>query len=209
VCVSISHPGRLRRAAEHHPGVGSSPATALGGSGTAHAGLFAAPPPAAALAERYRDASKRIIAAARKDRGAYAKLETLTDRVGHRLSGSPELDRAIEWAQHAFAEDGHASHTERVMVPHWVRGAESAELVEPLQKPLFMLGLGGSILGILLSFGTRWVLHVFVPASLPQAIVPEWWPIAGVVAVGAALLGALFPGMIAVRQDPIEALSYE
>ncbi len=73
----------------------------------------------------------------------------------------------------------------------------------------FMLGLGGTILGILLSFGTRWILHVFVPASLPQAIVPEWWPIAGVVAVGAALLGALFPGMIAVRQDPIEALSYE
>jgi ABC-type antimicrobial peptide transport system permease subunit len=52
-------------------------------------------------------------------------------------------------------------------------------------------------------------MSVFVPASLPQAIVPSWWPVAGLVAMGAALLGALYPGMLAVRQDPIEALAYE
>jgi ABC-type antimicrobial peptide transport system permease subunit len=50
---------------------------------------------------------------------------------------------------------------------------------------------------------------MIVPASLPQAIVPTWWPIAGAIAVGAALLGALYPGWLAVRQDPIEALAYE
>jgi ABC-type antimicrobial peptide transport system permease subunit len=48
-----------------------------------------------------------------------------------------------------------------------------------------------------------------MPASLPQAIVPYWWPIAGLIAMVAALLGALYPGMVAVRQDPIEALAYE
>jgi putative ABC transport system permease protein len=73
----------------------------------------------------------------------------------------------------------------------------------------FALGLGGTIVGILFSFGTKWIMGVFVPASLPQAIVPSWWPIAGLVAMGAALLGALYPGAIAVRQDPIEALAYE
>jgi ABC-type antimicrobial peptide transport system permease subunit len=48
-----------------------------------------------------------------------------------------------------------------------------------------------------------------VPASLPQAIVPGWWPIAGAIAMGAAILGALYPGIMAARQDPIQALAYE
>jgi putative ABC transport system permease protein len=48
-----------------------------------------------------------------------------------------------------------------------------------------------------------------VPASLQQAIVPDWWPKAGLIALFASLLGALYPGFRAARQDPIEALSYE
>ena len=71
------------------------------------------------------------------------------------------------------------------------------------------LGLGGTILGIALSFGTRWVMSIVQPATLPEAIVPVWWPIAGLIVVGAAVLGALYPGFLAVRQDPIEALAYE
>ena len=71
------------------------------------------------------------------------------------------------------------------------------------------LGLGGSILGIIFSFVSRCLLAKLVPASLPQAIVPEWWPIAGAIAMGAAILGALYPGIMAARQDPIQALAYE
>ena len=77
-----------------------------------------------------------------------------------------------------------------------------------LMEALF-LGLGGSVLGIGFSFGSRWLLAKLVPASLPQAIVPVWWPIAGAIAMGAAILGALYPGMLAAQQDPIQALAYE
>ena len=88
-------------------------------------------------------------------------------------------------------------------------GASKFLVVRIILMEALFLGLGGSILGIGLSFVSRWLLTKLVPASLPQAIVPEWWPIAGAVAMGAAILGALYPGMIAARQDPIQALAYE
>jgi len=105
----------------------------------------AAPPAGGALAEQYREPVARIIAAARADRGAYQKLSHLTDRIGNRLSGSPALDRAIAWAAQAMKEDGHDVHTEKVMVPHWVRGVEAAEITQPVARPLHVLGLGGTV----------------------------------------------------------------
>ncbi|HZD95015.1 MAG TPA: FtsX-like permease family protein, partial [Candidatus Sulfotelmatobacter sp.] len=88
-------------------------------------------------------------------------------------------------------------------------GASKTLVVKIILMEALFLGLGGSILGIAFSFVSRWLLARLVPASLPQAIVPEWWPIAGAVAMGAAILGALYPGVLAARQDPIQALAYE
>jgi hypothetical protein len=99
----------------------------------------------ASLADEYRGVADKIIAAARADRGAYDKLEELTDRIGHRLAGSPELDRAIAWAEKTFKADGLAEHTEKVMVPHWSRGNEDAAIVSPIERPMNILALGGSI----------------------------------------------------------------
>jgi putative ABC transport system permease protein len=48
-----------------------------------------------------------------------------------------------------------------------------------------------------------------VPASLVQETVYFWWPIAGGIAIVGALLGAVVPGIKAVKQDVTEALSYE
>ncbi len=104
------------------------------------------------LAARYGAVTAKIIAAARADRGAYAKLAELTDTIGHRLSGSPQLTRAIAWAAAAMTADGHPVRTEAVMVPHWVRGVESAAIVMPAtatvpraERALHVLGLGGSV----------------------------------------------------------------
>ncbi len=88
-------------------------------------------------------------------------------------------------------------------------GATKAFVMSLILAEAFCMGLGGTLLGILFTYVTRSAIHSVMPASLPQAIVYAWWPRAGAIAMGAALLGALYPGMLAVRQDPIEALAYE
>jgi len=72
-----------------------------------------------------------------------------------------------------------------------------------------VLGLGGTVLGIGLSFAARALILALYPASLTQAITPDWWPIAGAISLAGVLLGALYPGLSAAAQDPIEALAYE
>jgi carboxypeptidase Q len=99
-----------------------------------------------AIADEYGDVARRIIAAALDDSTAYARLEVLVDRFGHRFSGSDELERALDWILAEMRADG-LEHVrgEPVMVPRWVRGAESATLIEPRARALPMLGLGGSV----------------------------------------------------------------
>jgi carboxypeptidase Q len=104
--------------------------------------------PATPLADAYREVAARILAAAREPAAVeegYARLAHLTDRIGHRLSGSKALDQAIAWAAQVMGEDGHAVRLQKVMVPHWVRGAESARLVAPVERELAILGLGGTV----------------------------------------------------------------
>ena len=71
------------------------------------------------------------------------------------------------------------------------------------------LGLFGTVLGILLSYGACWVIGALVPASIPMIIVYSWWPIALVITLAGTGLGSLYPGLSAARHDPIEALAYE
>ncbi len=97
-------------------------------------------------AGQYRERAGRIIGAALTSDTAYRRLSFLTDRIGHRLSGSEGLRRAIDWAVSEMKRDGLENvRAEKVMVPHWVRGEESLEMLEPLPRPLAMLGLGNSV----------------------------------------------------------------
>ncbi len=100
-----------------------------------------------AIPAKYTAIANRIIAAAQADSaGAWNRIAELTDRFGHRLSGSAALEQAINWTAATMIKDGLDNvRREPVMVPHWVRGAESLELVTPRRQLLPMLGLGGSI----------------------------------------------------------------
>jgi carboxypeptidase Q len=95
--------------------------------------------------EPYQPVAQRLIAEAQSGDTAWRRLAELTDTFGHRLSGSESLERAIDWAVATMKADGLENvRKEPVMVPKWVRGRESLELVAPIRQPLVMLGLGNS-----------------------------------------------------------------
>jgi carboxypeptidase Q len=95
----------------------------------------------------YGATAARIQTAALADSGvAWTKLARFTDYSGNRFTGSPALERGIDWVLAEMKKDGLDNvRGEPAMVPHWVRGAESVTLVEPRVAKLPMLGLGGSI----------------------------------------------------------------
>lgn len=89
---------------------------------------------------------ERLVGSIREQNAAFAKLTRLCDDIGHRLSGSAALEHAVEWAATTMRADGLENvRTEPVMVRRWIRGAESARLVEPRPMDLVMLGLGNSV----------------------------------------------------------------
>jgi carboxypeptidase Q len=126
--------------------------TSARASAFAVAALFATslpaqqPPSNTPLADRYRTKATQLLATALSDSSAYNRLARLTDTFGPRLSGSASLEAAIDWILAEMKRDGLDNvRGERTMVPHWVRGEESAMLVSPRPYRLHMLGLGRSI----------------------------------------------------------------
>src|SRR3954468_4378243 len=102
--------------------------------------------PKGTLAETYGPTADSLIRRATQDSAAYQRLGELVDRFGSRFSGSTGLEAAIDWILAQMKSDGLSQvRGEPVMVPHWVRGSESAWLVQPRRAPLAMLGLGGSV----------------------------------------------------------------
>jgi putative ABC transport system permease protein len=88
-------------------------------------------------------------------------------------------------------------------------GASQIFILRIILTEAVILGIGGTVLGIALSYGACWLIRALEPASIPMIIVPSWWPIAGAVTLIGAALGALYPGISAARHDTIEALAYE
>ena len=101
--------------------------------------------PAADITTQYKATSQQLINAALEDTEGMARLEYLCDRIGNRVTGSVNLERAITWAATEMKKAGLENvRTAPVKVPHWIRGRESATLLGQVNKPLTMLGLGMS-----------------------------------------------------------------
>lgn len=88
-------------------------------------------------------------------------------------------------------------------------GASKQFILGVILVESLILGVGGTVVGVLLSFGAWWLIGALVPASIPMVIVPAWWFYAGGITLVGTMLGALYPGLSAARHDPIEALAYE
>lgn len=95
-------------------------------------------------------ALNKIREAALKSDWAYERLADMTDLIGPRLSGSAGEKAAVAQVADAMRKLGAKVTLQPVKVPHWVRGAETAELVDYRGRPagvtqkVVLTALGGS-----------------------------------------------------------------
>ena len=110
--------------------------------GLASAGAFAA----GSTPADYQPEAQRLTQAATNSLFGFTRLATMCDTFGPRFTGSKNLESAIDWCLAEMKHDGFQNvRGEEVIVPRWVRGNESVELLSPRRRTLPMLGLGGSV----------------------------------------------------------------
>ena len=94
---------------------------------------------------------KKIQQAALESDYAFRLLAHLSNNIGPRLSGSPQAQAAVEYVAAELRKLGLEVQLERVMVPHWVRGEETAALTDypgmalNTTQKIVLTALGGSV----------------------------------------------------------------
>jgi acetylornithine deacetylase/succinyl-diaminopimelate desuccinylase-like protein len=82
---------------------------------------------------------------------AYRQVAHLCNNIGPRLSGSAQAARAVEYVAGEMRRLGLDVQLEKALVPHWVRGVETGELVEfqgqapNTTQKVVLTALGGSV----------------------------------------------------------------
>ncbi|HEY0748543.1 MAG TPA: M20/M25/M40 family metallo-hydrolase [Steroidobacteraceae bacterium] len=113
------------------------PCTALADASTSQTAMSAA-------LDKIRDAGM-------KDEWAYRRLADLCDKIGPRISGSPQAEAAVQQIAGALRSSGLTVSLQPVKVPNWVRGEEQGEIIEYPGRPagvtqrLHLTTLGGSV----------------------------------------------------------------
>lgn len=82
---------------------------------------------------------------------AYRQAAHLSNNIGPRLTGSAQAAKAVEYVANELKSLGCEVQLEKVIVPHWVRGEETAALVqfpgqaEGTTQKIILCALGGSV----------------------------------------------------------------
>ena len=109
------------------------------------------------------DIDKQIIAEIRDHSELMSNLEYLTDRIGPRLTGSPQLKQANDWTVEVFKKYGLSNvHLESYTIAHpWTRGAAKARILAPAEHPLAIASAGwapgtrGTVRGLVVYFDAK------------------------------------------------------
>jgi carboxypeptidase Q len=94
---------------------------------------------------------KKLQQSALESNYAYRRAAFLTNNIGPRLSGSAQAERSVEYVADEMRKAGLEVRLQRIMVPHWVRGTETGEIVEFIgmargtTQKIVLAALGGSI----------------------------------------------------------------
>ena len=80
-------------------------------------------------------------------------------------------------------------------------------LTQTIQEALLICSLG-TVLGILLTFCVRWLIETYQPLMTVEVRL-LWLLAAMAIGLIGGTISALYPGYIALRHDPVEALSFE
>src|SRR5256886_7448576 len=94
---------------------------------------------------------KRLQQAALSSDYAFRQVAHLSNNIGPRLSGSAQAAKAVEYVGSELKVIGCDVQLEKVMVPHWIRGEESAALVqfpgmaENTTQKIILCALGASV----------------------------------------------------------------
>ena len=119
-------------------------------SATSGASASPSPTPAVFSPQTLADLNRLQQAALTSDY-AYRQVAHLSNNIGPRLTGSPQAAKAVEYVANELKSLGCEVQFEKAMVPHWVRGEETAALVQfPGQAPgttqkIVLCALGASV----------------------------------------------------------------
>jgi carboxypeptidase Q len=91
-------------------------------------------------------ADAKILAEIHDHSEVMENLEYLSDRIGPRLTGSPQLKQANDWTAEMFRKYGLTNvHLEAWTIAHsWTRGTARARIVSPTEHPLTIASAGWS-----------------------------------------------------------------